>query len=106
MLLPAGCPWKEKLAVKLNVCKTFLGLSGNLEYKKDESDFKSDSWHDNFTAGVCNLMPNLQIKKIEDHWNKWVQYLKVLLSQDLKLKCFIAYFYLFSYEIRGSRIFF
>lgn len=34
---------EKKLAVKLNVCKTFLGLSGNLEYKKDESDFKSDS---------------------------------------------------------------
>lgn len=30
MLLPAGSPWKGKLAVKLE--KTFLGLNGNLEY--------------------------------------------------------------------------
>lgn len=30
ILLPAGSSWKEKLAVKLEVSKTSLGLSGSL----------------------------------------------------------------------------
>lgn len=55
---------------------------------------------DNFTAGPCNLQPNFNAnKKPADHWNKWVHYLEVLLSQDLKFKYFITYFkYFFPVE--------
>lgn len=54
----------------------------------------------NFTAGPCNLQPNLIAnKKTADHWNKWVQYLEVLLSQDLKFKYFITYFKYFFFPV-------
>lgn len=79
-------------------------LSGNLEYKNDESDLKSDSGYDTFTAGVCNPMPNeqncLPLKEMSTVFESIT-----VSGCNIEMLYSIAYFNLVLYEIRGSRVF-